>query len=218
MIRGGRAVEQAVRSSGVEKAASEIISRVVFWTVLAFFAVLACEALGLSVASAGLRLLARYLPTVVGAVLLFLAGLVLGNLARDAVATVSASMGIVGNVPGQVARWTVIVVATIVALDQIGIDSTLLILAVGIVLAAIVGSAALAVGLGTRTEVGNLVAVHYVARSYSVGQTIRIGETEGRIVEFRTNGVVIATREGRVLVPGREFSERESRLIVEGVE
>jgi hypothetical protein len=50
----------------------------------------------------------------------------------------------------------------VVALDQLGIDSTLLILAIGIVLAAVLGSVALAVGLGARSEVSNIIAVHYL--------------------------------------------------------
>ena len=106
-------------------------------------------------------------------------------------------------------------IAAVVALDQIGIDSTFLIVAAGVVIGAVAGSVALAIGLGARTEVGNIIARHYLAQSYSVGQRVRVGDIEGPIIELRTNGVVVGTPQGRVLVPGKEFSERASFLITE---
>ena len=103
-IRGGKTVERAVRESGIERVASEVVSRVVFWTVFVFFAALAGEVLGLAVASNGLSLLVSYLPSVLAAVVILLTGLVLSNLARDAVVTVLTSAGIAGAFPGQFVR------------------------------------------------------------------------------------------------------------------
>jgi hypothetical protein len=214
-IRGGTAVEQAVRESSVDRVASEVVSRIVFWTVFVFFAALAGEVLGLVVASDGLSLLMRYLPSVLAAGIILLAGLVLGNLARDAVATILGSAGIAGEVPGRFARFAVILLMTVVALDQLGIDSTLLILAIGIVLAAVLGSVALAVGLGARSEVSNIIAVHYLSRAYAVGQRVRIGEADGRIVEIGLTGVALETSRGRLHVPAKEFSEQVSCLVAE---
>lgn len=214
-IRAGRAIDQAVRSAGVERIATELVGRIVFWTVLLFFAAAAGEVLGLAVASNGLTLLMRYLPSVLAAVLIVLVGLVLSALARNAIVTFSASVGVEARMPGQIVRIAIMLIAAVVALDQIGIDSTLLIVAAAILIGAGAGSAALAIGLGARTEVGNIIARHYVAQSYSVGQRVRVGEVEGQILELRTNGVVVDTAQGRVLVPGKEFSERASCLLAE---
>ena len=213
--RTGPAMEQALNESGVDRMASEIIGRIAFWAILLIFAALAGEVLGLAVVSSGLAVLIRYLPSVLAAGLIGFAGLVLSNLARDAVMTLSTTGRFNGKIPGQLVRYAILLLTTVVALDQIGIDSTLLILATGILLAGLLGSATLAVGLGARAEVGNIIALHYLAKSYSVGQKIRIGEVEGRIVELSANGVVLDTDQGRTTVPGREFSERSSCLIDE---
>jgi small-conductance mechanosensitive channel len=214
-IRTGQAVDRAVRAAGVERVAKEVGGRVVFWIVFVFFAAAAGEVLGLSVASSGLGVLVRYLPSVLAATLIVMVGLVLGNVTRGAIGTFSTAAGVDGRVPGQLARYTIVFVAVVVALDQIGIESTLLILAAGIMLAALAGSAALAIGLGARTEVGNIIALHYVSRSYSIGQRVRVGDIDGLLAEFRVNGVVLDTAEGRVLVPAKEFSEQVSCLLGE---
>ncbi len=213
--RKGPAMEQALQESGVDRMAAEIFGRIAFWFVLIFFAALAGEVLGLAVVSRGLAVLILYLPRVLAAGLIAFAGLLMSNLARDAVMTLSSSNRFSGKVPAQLVRYAILLLTTVVALDQIGIDSTLLILATGIVLAALLGSATLAVGLGARTEVGNIIALHYLAKSYSVGQRIRIGDVEGRIVELGTTGVVLDTAQGRTTIPGKEFSTRSSCLLDE---
>lgn len=213
-VRAGRAVEAAVRSSGAARVASEVVGGIVFWTVLVFFVTMAAETVGLAVTTSTLAVVVReYLPSVLAAAIIVLAGMVLSRVARDTVASLFTSSGVSGRVPGELARYTVVLLCAVVALDQIGIDSTLLILAVGIVLAAVVGSAALAVGLGAREEVGNIIALHYLSRSYHVGQRVRIGDVEGRILEFRMNGVVVDSAEGRTLVPAAEFSRQASCLL-----
>jgi small-conductance mechanosensitive channel len=74
---------------------------------------------------------------------------------------------------------------------------------------------ALAVGLGARSEVSNIIAVHYLSRAYAVGQRVRIGEADGRIVEIGLTGVALETSRGRLHVPAKEFSEQVSCLVAE---
>jgi hypothetical protein len=45
---------------------------------------------------------------------------------------------------------------------------------------------------------------------------VRIGDIEGEIIEISQTGVFIASPDGRVLVPGRRFSEETSTLLAEG--
>jgi len=48
-----------------------------------------------------------------------------------------------------------------------------------------------------------------------VGQSVRIGDVEGRILEFTPTSVIIATRAGQVLVPAKEFGERNAVMLAE---
>ena len=59
------------------------------------------------------------------------------------------------------------------------------------------------------------MAAHYVAQMYSVGQTVRVGETEGRIVRTTSTAVVLDTPTGVVQVPARLFTEQPSVRIPE---
>ena len=212
----GRAVEQELKASGADRVASEAASLIVFWLVLLVFLAAAGEVLGLAVVTTGLSRLAQYLPNILGAVLVVLAGLVLANLARGAVARAAASTKLgYGTVLGQSARVVILLVAGVIALDQLGVDSQLLIVSTNILIAAVIGGTALAFALGSRTAVSNILALHYLTQTYKVGQRIRLGDLEGEIVEFKKTGVVLASADGLVLVPAQEFSERRSTLLAE---
>lgn len=66
---------------------------------------------------------------------------------------------------------------------------------------------ALAVSLGSRTYVANLIGAHYIAQVLRVGQRVRVAGHEGRVVEVSATSLVLATDEGRVLVPGRVYHD-----------
>jgi small-conductance mechanosensitive channel len=53
----------------------------------------------------------------------------------------------------------------------------------------------------------------YLLKTYRVGQVVRIGDVEGEIVGITQTGVFIESPAGRVLVPGRRFSEDTSTLV-----
>jgi small-conductance mechanosensitive channel len=212
----GRSLEKEVKGGGVDKAISDVVGAVVFWAVFLFFVAAATEALSLPVVTGGLERLAAYLPTVLAAVLVVLAGVVLGSLVGSLVSRAARSADIgYADALGQSAKIVTLLLAAVVALDQIGIDSTLLILVTAIIIGALLGGLALAFGLGARTAVANLLASHYLHQAYQVGQSVRIGEVRGRIVEMQAANVVIDAAEGRVLVPAKEFSETASVLLAE---
>lgn len=213
----GRAVQTGLRRLGVDRQASEVVSGVVFWVVFLFFVTAATESLGLPVLATWLGGLSLYLPRVLVAALIVLAGLLAGNLAREAIVRAMGAAGVAfGDLLGRVVQVTILLVAGVTAVDQLGIDSRFLTATITIVIGSVIGGVALAFGLGARTAVSNIIAIHYLRQVYRVGQTIRMGTAQGRIVDITSTAVVLDCAEGRVVVPGREFSRTASVLLTAG--
>ena len=211
-----RAKTAGTVEDGVEGLASRVISGVVFWGVMLFFVAAATAELGLPVITDAITSLARYLPRVLGATVIVFAGLVLGSLARTATTSAADRAGFdYAKLLGQVSKFAVVLLAGVIALEQLGVDSNLLMLGLIIVLGSFIGGGALAFGLGARTAASNVIASHYLNETYEVGQRIKVNNVQGRIAEIKTTGVVIDTPEGRVFVPAKEFSESISVLLNE---
>jgi hypothetical protein len=210
----GRRIEQEMHAAGVDRLAGKAAGVIVFWLVFVLFVAAAGEFLGMAVITTGLNRLTEYLPTILGAVLVLVLGVVAGNVARAAVTRAAARGGLAyGETLGQLVRGVILLVVAVVAIDQVGIDSQLLIVASEILIASVIGGAALAFALGSRTTVGNILALHYLAQVYKVGQRVKLDDLEGEIVELKKTGVVIDSPAGRVFVPAREFSEKRSTLV-----
>jgi hypothetical protein len=210
-------LDAATARLGVERKASEIIGSLVFWSVFIVFLGAATDALGLPVLSTWLAGLALFLPRLLLAMLIVLAGILAGALARDAIwAAMQASGVAFDRALGRMAQTAIIIAAIITAVDQIGVDSTFLTGAMMIGLGAILGGCALAFGLGARTAASNIIAVHYVRQAYRTGQEVRVDAFHGTIREITATAVLLDTIDGRVLVPGREFAEKASTLVAVG--
>jgi len=208
-------LDAAIDDSGVRSVVPRIVGGFVFWVVFLLFAVAAVESLGFTVITGVLSQVAYYLPNVLAAVVVMAAAVVGGRLARRAATAAARSAGIArADGVGQTTQAVVLLVALVVALDQIGIDAQLLVIVMTIVIGAAFASAGLAFALGAGTTVSNIVAAYYVAQAYSVGQRVRLGEIEGDIVQLTPTAVMLRTKEGRLCVPAKLFNEEASLLIV----
>lgn len=190
-----------------------LIGGVVFWLVLLAFAAAAAGVLGLSVFSDWIDALLRMLPALLAAALVLFTGVVGATLLRNLVTRAARRLEYRAAL-GYATQGLVLALAAVIALDLIGLDVSFLMLLAGVVLGAVAGALALAFGLGARTTVGNLLGARYLRRHVHLGDELRIGDIEGRVVELSVQDVVLETEEGRTVVPARWFSERPSTVLI----
>jgi small-conductance mechanosensitive channel len=206
-------VDGALQRIGVNRTLSDLLGAFVFWTIFLFFVAGATEALGLPVLSTWLTGVAFFLPRIVAALLIVLAGILLANFARDAVRAASATANVVyGEALAQIVRTALVSVAILIAVNELGIDVTVLTVTLGVVLGATLGGMALAFGLGARTAVSNIIGSHYLRQIVRVGQTVRLGVVQGEVEAITPTAVVLRNGDGRVIVPAKEFNEVISTL------
>lgn len=209
-------VRGALDESEMPSAVPKMVGLFVFWLVFLFFAASALEVLGLPVVTDSLSRFVYYLPNVLAAALIVAAGLVIGSVARGAVGAAATSAGVAaGPLLGRLAHAVIILTAGVVALEELGIDSSALVVMITVVFGSILLAIGLAFGLGARSTVSNIISAQHLARTYKVGQTVRIADVEGRIVETTPTAVIVATEAGRVMVPASRFSKENSILLGE---
>jgi small-conductance mechanosensitive channel len=211
----GRSFRTSFGGGARERPVSDVVGSVAFWAVLLFFVANAANALGLGVLTAVVGSLSVFVPRVFAAVLILVAGLVMGNVARRAVTATAAGAGATfGPGLGQIVRIAIITAAVLIAVAGLGVDIALLTAIFSVSLAALLGGFALAFGLGARTAISNIIGSHYLRQTFELGQSVRIGGVEGTIVEFTGNAVVLEVPEGRVIVPAKQFGEMTSTLLL----
>ena len=199
-----------------QKVASHLVSDITFWVVFLMFAAASLRWLEVPVLNEALSRAAIYLPSILGASFVLIAAFFLADLVKRGVISAATSSGLAyADLLGQVTKTLVLIVAIVLALDLLRVNSTILVTLLGIVFGAFLFGAAFAFGLGARTTVGNILASHYLSQNYRVGQTIKVRDVTGRIVDIKPSGVVLDAPEGRVLVPAATVNDSIT-VLVEG--
>ena len=206
-----RPMDTRVQQPRSYSAAPTIASRIVFWVVLLFFVLAASEVLELEVVSSLLTAVTAYLPRLFAGLLILFIGLWLAEVTRAVLRRTSTTIGIEqGDVLGRLGQALVLLTVFSIAAGQIGIDNTLLVVLVAILFGVILGTIALALSLGAKTTIANLLAAQSIAQMYSPGDVIRIGDIEGKILRITRTSLILETHDGQTLIPAKRFSEQES--------
>lgn len=193
---------------GTQKRMSELLGLLGFWLIFLLFLISASETVGLTILSDALTSVAYYLPRVGIAVLILVIGLMGANFIRELITMACRSAGVVqGPIVAQAFYVAAILLIVVTAINQLGINTTLLDNTIMLVVAGLIAGAALSFGLGARTAVANLIATHYLRSILHVGMDIRIGNIQGTVVAMTPVAVVVQTKEGRVIVPAAQFND-----------
>ena len=142
---------------GIQRTFSELVAVMAYWVVMLVVLVAALNALELTATAELLQRFLTFLPSVVTAILVLILGILAAGFLAATVRTVASNSGI-GQAPvlGQLVQSFVIILAVVVALQQLQIqfvgDAFL------IILGAISFGAALAFGLGCKDLAGRWVS------------------------------------------------------------
>lgn len=191
-------------SARISDSAAQVLSTIAFWLVLFVAVAIAARIAGFSAVSAWLDQIVTYLPNLIVGVTIIVVGYVVSVVVGEQVtATARAARSGQSNVLGGLAQALILISALIIGLDQLGVDVTFLVALFAVATGAVFIGFSLAFGFGAKDFVSDLVSARDVNRVIKPGLTVRIGELEGEVLEITPTRLVLDTKDGRVLVPGR---------------
>jgi hypothetical protein len=207
----------AIPAGNLRRPSGKTVGSLVFWLVMLFFLTAAAEILGVKVFADWLARLVAYLPALIAGVVILLAGVFIGNLARDLVEAAAISAGIEqSEFLGRGVQLIILGTALLIGAEQVGIQVSFLTGIVTVLVSAVLGGMALAFGLGARHYVSNLVAARGLRQSLHVGQRIRIEGIEGVVLEVTATAVRLQAEQDEHSIPAHLFELHSAVLLQAG--
>jgi hypothetical protein len=192
-----------------------LLGAVVYWVVLLLFVTAATQTLGLQTFTDWLTQLLDYLPTLAAGLLILAAGYVLSGFVAELVrATASGMSAPQRDALARMAQGVTLIMAVLVGADQIGLKVTWIAIFAALLVASLVGGVTIAVSLGARSYVSNLIGAHHLRQAFRLGQRVRVAGHEGHIIDVTATSLVLETDSGRVVLPGRIYHDEAIVLIV----
>lgn len=149
--------------------------------------------------------LVSYLPRVISAGIVLILGNIAGTLAGTAVAqAVGRSAGrAAGSVPSMV-KGVFMAFTAILAAAQLGIDTTVVNIAVAAILFSLGLAAALLIGFGGRTVSSEIAAGRALRRMIAPGDELRTDEVTGRVLMVHSTAIELEIDGESMLIPNSE--------------
>lgn len=191
-------VGETLERAGLGDSLSVLVGRAVriALTLVVIFAALSL--LGLQFLDDSLNAAVLLLPKLLVAGALLLAGVVIGGLARQQADRLAHQMDL--PLPlGRVVQIAVVAVFAITAAAQIAVNTAILMALVGILLAGVAATFALAFGLGGQGVARELSAGRYVRGAFEPGQEISFGDVRGEVVTVETAATVLRKLNGETV-------------------
>jgi small-conductance mechanosensitive channel len=181
---------------------SRVVGKFVYWVIILLFFVTASDILGWAVVSTSISGLISYLPQLFSAIVIFVIGFYIASFVKKGLKGVLESLSIASSyVISSFAFYMILVIISIAALDQAGIDIAILISNVTIIVGGIVLAFAVSFGIGSKDVLSNILSSFYTRKTFEPGQIISLEGVSGTIERIDNTSCIIKTTGGMTVIP-----------------
>lgn len=193
---------EIVQRSGMPIAISGILSATVYYFLMLSFFIVATDVMGIQVVTDMVRDLIRYLPSLLTAFLVFIAGIFLADGIRKIVQTALQSIGIPSaQLIASVVFYFLFITIAVSAMSQAKIDTGFISSNLTVIVGAGALAFALGYGLASRDLVANYLAGYYNRNKVRVGDEIRIIGVKGKVVMIDSTSLILQTDDRAIVIP-----------------
>ena len=202
-------ISETLERAGVRASFSQLVAKLLFWLLLMTFLLSAVETLGLRAVTATIDRVIAFIPSAIGATLILLLGLLLARLAGSVVASAAAATGLANAARlGLAARALASLLAAIVAVEQLGVATEVLVGPLTALLGAAGFAAGLAFALGARPIVTHILAGHFLQQSLPRDGVIEVDGRRGVVERVGATATLIRAGDSSWSVPNAQLLER----------
>ena len=206
---------EMLRKANITKGAAYLIGRFVYWVLLLFVIITAADVMGWAAISQEISKLISYLPQLLAALIFFVIGFYIAGFVRDIVRGAAGTLGIsAGRVVSAVVYYLLLLLVSLTALDQAGVDTTILTSNFLVILGAVMLAAAISYGFASRDVLSNILASFFNRRTVRVGQTIEFRGERGKVVEIGALSVTLQLPNAeKLIIPAGELIKQPVKVI-----
>lgn len=197
-----RGVSGMFREMGISQSLSTLISQILYWTILLLFLLPALNTLQLSSISQVVGQFVSYLPNLFVGGLIFFVGLAIARFLAGSMTNAARKAELeYASAVGTIVQYFLTLIVIILALAQIGVQTSIL-TNIFIVLIVSLGLAlALALGLGSRAVVANILAGAFAREHFPPGREVEVQGFRGRVVGIGSVSTTIETEDRQITLP-----------------
>ena len=184
------------------------------WILFLAFLIAAADVMNWEILSREISNLLGYLPKLLSAIAIFMVGMYIAKFVRTAIDGFYNSFDLAGGkIISNLAFYIIAIIISITALNQAGIDTTVITNNVTIILGAFLLAIAIGFGLGAKKLIGDILLTFYTRRNYEVGDKVNIAGREGVVKAIDNISMILENEKGKIIIPIKEVSESQAEVL-----
>ncbi|MFH6604730.1 mechanosensitive ion channel domain-containing protein [Maribacter algicola] len=193
--------------------ASKVILSFAKWLMFLVFLIVAADILNWNIISSEIGNLLRYLPKLFSAIALFMIGLYIANFMKKAIKGVFESFELSGSkIISNIVFYLILVFITVTALNQAGVDTTIITNNVTIILGSFLLALSIGFGLGSKEVIADLLRTFYTRKTYMLGDKINVNGVKGTIESIDNISITLKTNNGLTIIPIKELVDNRVEI------
>ncbi len=208
-------VKEFLQKANINLTPGALIGKFVYWLVMLLVVITASDALGWSAVSEEISKLLGYLPQLLAAIVFFIVGTYIATFVRDVILGATKTLGIsAGKVISTFVFYLLLIIVALTALDQAGIDTSIITSNLLLIIGSIMAAAAISYGLASRDLLASILGSFFSRRTFTKGQTIEIDGNQGIITDMTNVSVTIQINDKEQLViPANQMITKQIKII-----
>jgi len=166
---------------------------------------------GLSMVLRTLNRLILYVPNIIAAIAVIVLTLFVARFVKDLIAVGLGQISLIYAQPlARGLELLIIILGLVVAMTQLGFNIGVLMANITLFIGGFVAIVVLSLGLGARSVVQNILAAYYVRQLFREDQEVVLVGGRGKIKQMHSQGIIMETDEGEIMVPNHKIIEQGS--------
>jgi len=199
---------ETLERASISAQPSQIVGGVAYWLVLILFVMGAADIIGLSAVTTAITRILGYIPSVISAALVLAAGVFLARFIGNVVTSAAAAANLsYAKGLGAVAQTSIVIMVVVVTLEQLGVDTQILITVITVTVAAITAGMGLSFALGSRDIVTAILAGHYLRQSLPEGESVEVDGRRGVVDQIGPISTTFRDGTNKWSIPNRRLMD-----------
>jgi hypothetical protein len=202
-------ISATLERAGLVSPLSTIVGRLLFWVLMLTFVLSAVETLGLDAVTHTIDRLITFLPNVIASGLILVLGLLLARFVGNVASSGAAAAGMPeARRLGAVAGGATTLVAGVLAIEQLGIETAFLVSALTALLVAFGATIGVTFALGARPIVTHILAGHYLRQSVPPESSVEVEGRRGIVERVGSVDTLLRNAEHAWSIPNARLLEQ----------
>lgn len=195
---------------------SVFLSRLVYYTLMLVFIMMATETLGMEVVSNMMSDLISYLPRLLSAIILFVLGIYLAEFIKNIVYAACQALSIPSSrIISTFVFYLVFLTLTISALAQASIETSLITSNLTVILGGVILAFAIGYGFASRDTMANFIASFYSKHKVKIGDLISIDGSRGRVIAMDNISLTLQSEGKIIIIPLKKLTSEKIEIFAD---